>query len=121
MQHSIPVIVDYDGVKRLVEMGPFERSLERDFSLALNEKAIKECRDMDKLKEVSINMMKGWSNMQDAVSNLVKENLQLRQAMALRESELKVAEQLIEEAAQMIETQQKQQSSQSKPRLWPWQ
>lgn len=121
MQYSIPVILTYDGGKRLVNMGPFERSLERDFSLAMNKKAIEDCDDMAKLKEVATNLMQGWSNMQDAVQTLVMENIQLRQAMSLRDDELRAAEALMEEAAEMIEKQHKSQSSQSKRSLWPWQ
>ena len=121
MHYTIPVILDYDGQKHLAAMGPFERSVERDFSLAINKKAIQECSSIDKLKEVSTNLLMGWSNMQEAVQSLVKENLELRQAVGLRESELHVAEQLLEEAAQAIESQYKQQSPQSKRGLWPWQ
>lgn len=103
-----------------MNMGPFERSLEREFSLSIQKKAIEDCDSLGQLKEVSLNLLQGWSNMQEAVQTLVMENIQLRQAMSLRDDELKVAEALMEEAADQIEKQQKQQSSQSKRNLWPW-
>jgi len=129
MQYSIPVILDYDGKKHIASMGPFERSLERDFSLAVNKKAIEECSDIKKLKEVSLNLLQGWSNMQEAFQSMVKENLELRQAVSLQKGELQVAEQIIAEAAEMIERSAKpkdadsryrKQSPQSKRGLWPW-
>lgn len=126
MQYSLPVIVDYDGRKVLGAMGPFERSLERDFSLALNRKAIEECDDITKLKEVSLNLLVGWSNMQEAVGSLVNENLKLRQALGLREADLHAAEQLLNEVAASQRPQgadqsnRRSQSAQSTWRLWPW-
>jgi len=99
MQYSLPVILDYDGRKCLATMGPFERSLERDFSLAVNKKAIEECDDPVRLKEVATNLLMGWSNMQGAIGSLVKENMQLRHAMAVQDSDLRAAEQLLNEVA----------------------
>ena len=120
MQYKIPVIVDYDGMKRIVNMGPFERSLEREFALSVQTKAIEDCENMEQLREVAKNLLEGWSNMQEAVQTLVLENIELRQAMSLRDSELKMAEALMEEAANEIEKQRNSQSSQSKRGLWPW-
>lgn len=108
-------------------MGPFERSLERDFSLAVNKKAIEECNDPAKLKEVATNLLIGWSNMQGAIGSLVKENMQLRHAMAIRDSDLRAAEQLLNEVAATVDRQSGSDPS-SKPRqasrpnwnLWPW-
>ena len=101
-------------------MGPFERSLERGFSLSIQKKAIEDCDSLGQLKEVSMSLLQGWSNMQEAVQTLVMENIQLRQAMSLRDDEIRAAEALMEEAANQIEKQQRQQSSQSKRNLWPW-
>lgn len=120
MQYKIPVVLHYDGGKRLVNMGPFERSLEREFSLSVQKKALEDCTSIEQLREISVNLLQGWSNMQEAVQTLVMENIQLRQAMSLRDSELKAAEALMEEAANQIEKQQRQQSSRSKRGLWPW-
>lgn len=120
------MILDYDGRKVLGAMGPFERSLERDFSLAVNKKAIEECDDMAKLKEVSLNLLMGWSNMQGAVESLVKENIQLRQAIDIRDVDLAAAEQLFNEVAAAQRQQgvdqasKRSQSAQSTWRLWPW-
>ncbi|MAA76976.1 MAG: hypothetical protein CML73_02945 [Rhodobiaceae bacterium] len=120
MQYKIPVIIDYDGMKRTVKMGPFERSLEREFALSVQTKAIEDCSSTEQLKEVAKNLLEGWSNMQGALQTLVLENIELRQAMTLRDSELKAAETLMEEAASEIERQRNLQSSQSKRGLWPW-
>ena len=120
MQYKLPVIVDYDGRKRIVKMGPFERSLEREFALSVQTKAIEDCNSTEELKEVAKNLLQGWSNMQEALQTLVMENIELRQAMTLRDSELKIAESLMEEAADEIERQRSSQSSRSRRGLWPW-
>jgi hypothetical protein len=118
---SIPIELSYDGRSYMTAMGPFERSLERDFSLAVNKKALEECDDINKLREVAGNLLEGWSNMQSAVGALVKENLELRQAMALRDYDLEAASELLGEAAEAIEQHRVQrQSSQAKRRLWPF-
>lgn len=107
-------------------MGPFERSMEREFSLAVNKKAIDECSDLQQLKEVATNLLVGWSNMQGAVGELIKENMQLRHAMGLREADLQAAEELMNQAANLLEKQAADQankssrSSQSIRRWWPW-
>ena len=126
MQYSVPVILDYDGRKCVAAMGPFERSMERDFSLAVNKKAIEDCTDMQQLKEVATNLLVGFSNLQGAVGSLIKENMNLRHAIGLQESDLQAAEELMNHAASLLEQQQSSQpskppqSSQSKWRLWPW-
>ena len=53
MEYSIPVIVNYDGEKYSFDMGPFERSLEREFALSIQQKAIKDCTSTEQLREVS--------------------------------------------------------------------
>lgn len=122
MKHfSIPIELSYDGRSYMTAMGPFERSLERDFSLAINKKALEECDDIKQLREVAGNLLEGWSNMQSAVGALVKENLELRQAMALRDYDLEAASELLGEASEFIEKHQAQQrSSRAKRRLWPF-
>lgn len=126
MKYSLPVILDYDGRKRIANMGPFERSMEREFSLAVNKKAIDECTDLKQLKEVATNLLVGWSNMQGAVGELIKENMNLRHAIGLRDTDLQAAEELMNHAASLLEKQAADQaskpsrSSQSKWRLWPW-
>jgi len=122
MRHfSIPIELSYDGNSHLTAMGPFERSLERDFSLAINKKALAECEDIEKLREVASNLLEAWSNMQGAVSSLVKENLELRQALSIRDYDLKAASELLGDAAEAIEQHRMlQQSCQAKKRLWPF-
>lgn len=109
-------------------MGPFERSLERDFSLAVNKKAIEECDDPVRLKEVATNLLMGWSNMQGAIGSLVKENMQLRHAMAVQDSDLRAAEQLLNEVVANADHQsgsglsnRPRQASRPNWNLWPWQ
>lgn len=107
-------------------MGPFERSMEREFSLAVNKKAIDECTDLKQLKEVATNLLVGWSNMQGAVGELIKENMNLRHAIGLQEADLQAAEELMNHAASLLDKQaadranKTSRSSQSKWRLWPW-
>jgi hypothetical protein len=118
---SIPVALNYNGQDYIATMGPFERSMERDFALVANKKALDECNDIDKLKEVAWNMMQGWSNMQDATASLVKENLELRQAMQLQQMDLEAADQLLGEAGEAIKAfAEQQQSSQARRLLWPF-
>ena len=118
---SIPVALSYNGRDYIAEMGPFERSMERDFALVANKKALDECNDIDKLQEVAWNMMQGWSNMQDATASLVKENLELRQAMQIQQMDLEAADALLGEAGEALKTfAEQQQSSQAKRFLWPF-
>jgi predicted nucleic acid-binding Zn-ribbon protein len=88
--------------------------------LAANKRAIAECSDVEKLREVAVNLMEGWSNMQEAVGSLVKENLELRQAMSVKEWDLQAAAELLDEATQMVNDEVQRQSSQAKRRLWPF-
>lgn len=118
---SIPIGLKYNGQECIGVMGPFERSMERDFALVANKKALSECRDIDKLREVACTMMEGWSNMQEAVTSLVKENLELRQAMQMQQADLKAADELLGEAADAVtHFARKQQSAQAKKFPWPF-
>lgn len=118
---SIPVALNYNGQDYIATMGPFERSMERDFALVANKKALEECNDIDKLKEVAWNMMQGWSNMQDATASLVKENLEPRQAMQMQQMDLEAADALLGEAGEAIKKfAEQQQSSQARRFLWPF-
>lgn len=119
MQFSIPVALSYKNRDHIVSMGPFERSLERDFALAANKKAIAECSDIEKLREVAGNLMEGWSNMQDATASLIKENLELRQAMQMQQADLEAADALLGEASDAIKTLASQKQS-SPSRKFPW-
>ena len=120
MHFSIPVELQYQGKNYTAAMGPFERSMERDFALTLNKKALAECDDIEKLREVAGNLLEGWSNMQEAVGSLVKENLELRQAMTIKDYDLSAASELLEEASRVISDEVQRQSSQAKRRLWPF-
>ena len=118
---SIPVGLSYNGTEYSATMGPFERSLERDFAVAVNKKAIAECENVEKLREIATMMMEGWSNMQEAVTALVKENLELRQAMQIQQENLEAADELLGEAGDAIKHfAEQQQSSRAKRRPWPF-
>lgn len=118
---SIPIGLNYNGTEYSATMGPFERSLERDFAMAVNKKAIAECEDMQKLREIATMMMEGWSNMQEAVTVLAKENLELHQALQIQQENLEAADQLLGEAGETISGfLERQQSSRAKRRLWPF-
>lgn len=118
---SIPVGLSYEGQDCIGIMGPFERSMERDFALVANKKALNDCTDINKLREVACTMMEGWSNMQEAVTSLVKENLELRQAMQMQQCDLEAADALLGEAGEAIKMlADKQQSAPAKRRLWPF-
>lgn len=99
-------------------MGPFEHSAEREFSLTVNKKAIAECEDKTKLKEVALNLLSGWSSMQTATQSLMLENIKLRQALAKQETDLEAADVIIQEAVELAERAQR--SAKAKRNLWPW-
>ena len=99
-------------------MGPFEHSAEREFSLTVSKKAIADCHDSAKLREVALNLLSGWASMQTAVQSLMLENINLRQALAKQETDLEAADAIIHEAMELVERAQR--SAKAKRRLWPW-
>jgi hypothetical protein len=122
MMFSIPVGLNYNGHDYIAHMGPFERSIERDFALVANKRALAECNDVGKLREVAGNLLEGWSNMQEAFTALMKENLELRQAMQMQQHDLDAAEALLGEAGDAINrmSAEQQRSSQARRFLWPF-
>ena len=100
-------------------MGPFEHSTEREFALAVNRRAIEDCTSLEQLKPVAKNLLEGWSSLQTAFQGVMLENIQLRQALAMRDSSLEAADVLLSEAGEALKRYEKQ-SKQAKPRLWPW-
>ena len=119
MQFCIPVSVSYNGENLIGAMGPFEHSAEREFALTVNRHAIDNCTDLNTLKPVAKNLLEGWSSMQTALQSLMLENIQLRQALAKRDCDLKAAEEILNEAADTVE-QYARQSQRAKRSLWPW-
>ena len=115
--------ISYNGQKRTVIMGTFQHSMEREFALTANKKAIAECTDMEGLKKAATNLLEGWSAMQTACQNMMLENIQLRQALDQRQNDLLAAEQILNEAASTIDAMKKQCDGQSRPSIWrllPW-
>jgi hypothetical protein len=116
---SIPVEMVYNGQIVRAIMGPFEHSAEREFSMMVNKRAIDECSSLDQLKPVAKNLLEGWSTMNTALQSMMLENIQLRQALAKKELDLQAADELMNEAAQIVQRCE-QRSKRAKQSLWPW-
>ena len=100
-------------------MGPFDRSTERDFALTVNRRAIDDCSNVEQLKPVAKNLLEGWSSLQTAFQSLMLENIQLRQALAMRDDSLRAADEMLNEAVvEMQRYEQKLKSASKRP--WPF-
>jgi len=119
MGFCIPVEMVYNGQIKRGIMGPFEHSAEREFALTVNKRAIDECSSLDQLKPVAKNLLEGWSTMNTALQSMMLENIQLRQALAKKELDLRAADELMNEAAEIVQQCAKQ-SKKARPSLWPW-
>ena len=119
MKFAVPVQLEWEGKPCTAVMGPFSHSMEREFALTTSRNALKECNDPAKLKEVASNLLEGWAMMNTALQSTMLENLQLRQAVAVRDSSLEAAEALLNDAVKALQKYEKQ-SAPSKPGLWPW-
>lgn len=119
MKFSLPVELDYGSRRYKAFMGPFEHSMQREFALTVSKKALQECQDKEKLREVALNLLEGWAMMNTAVQGLMKENIDLRQAINLRDSSLEAADSLLTEAGEALKRYEKK-SSRAKMRLWPF-
>jgi hypothetical protein len=118
-QYGIPVEFDYNGRKHMRTMGPFQHSTEREFALTVNRKAIDDCSSLEQLKPVAKNLLEGWSSMQTAFQSLMLENMQLRQALDVRDSSLVAADALLTQAGAAIQ-QYEQQLKRANKRPWPF-
>ena len=100
-------------------MGPFDRSTEREFALTVNRRAIDDCSSLEQLKPVAKNLLEGWSSMQTAFQSLMLENLQLRQAIDVRDNSLRAADEMLNEA--VVEMQRYEQKlKRANKRPWPF-
>jgi hypothetical protein len=118
-QYSIPVQFDYNGRKHVRMMGPFDRSTEREFALTVNRRAIDDCSNLEQLKPVAKNLLEGWSSMQTAFQSLMLENIQLRQALSMRDDSLRAADEMLNEA--VVEMQRYEQKlKRANKRPWPF-
>jgi vacuolar-type H+-ATPase subunit I/STV1 len=125
MSFVIPVQFAYNNKNYAASMGPFNHSTEREFALTVNRRAIDDCTSIEQLKPVAKNLLEGWASMQTAFQSLMLENIQLRQALAKREVDLRAAEEIITQAGDMLEAMQTQrervqQSRSARRGLWPW-
>ena len=109
----------YNGQIKRGIMGPFEHSAEREFALTVNKRAIEECSSLDQLKPVAKNLLEGWSTMNTALQGMMLENIQLRQALAKKELDLRAADELMNEAAEIVQQCAKR-PKKAKQSLWPW-
>ena len=81
---AIPIELPLGGQLRTVVMGPFEHSAERQFTLAVQHKAIDECHDLAKIKQISKHLLESWAALNTGFQGMMLENMQLRQALAQR-------------------------------------
>jgi hypothetical protein len=119
MQFSLPVELTFNNRRTTALMGPFQHSTEREFAMAVNRKALKECQDKEQLREVAGNLLEGWAAMNTALQSMMKENIELRQALAVRDSSLDAADMLLTQAGEALR-QYERQSKKAKRNLWPW-
>ena len=103
----------------MATMGPFQHSTEREFALTVNRRAIEECSSLEQLKPVAKNLLEGWSSLQTAFQSLMLENLQLRQALDMRDSSLRAADEMLNEAALAMQ-QYEQKLKRANKRPWPF-
>jgi len=100
-------------------MGPFDRSTEREFALTVNRRAIDDCSNLEQLKPIAKNLLEGWSSLQTAFQSLMLENIQLRQAMSMRDDSLRAADEMLNEA--VVEMQRYEQKlKRANKRPWPF-
>lgn len=119
MQFCLPVELVLNNRRRTAVMGPFQHSPEREFAMTVNRRAIDDCNDLASLKTVTKNLLEGWSMMNTALQRLMLENIELRQAIDLRDSSLAAADAMISEAAESLKKYE-QQSTPAKKGLWPF-
>ena len=100
-------------------MGPFHHSTEREFALTVNRKAIDDCSSLEQLKPVAKNLLEGWCSMQTAFQSLMLENIQLRQALSMRDDSLRAADEMLNEAVVSMQ-QYEQKLKRANKRPWPF-
>ena len=110
---------DYNGQKHVRMMGPFDHSTEREFALTVNRRAIDDCSNLEQLKPIAKNLLEGWSSMQTAFQSLMLENIQLRQSLNTRDSSLRAADEMLNEAVVAMQ-QYEQQLNRANKRPWPF-
>ena len=110
---------DYNGQKHVRMMGPFDHSTEREFALTVNRRAIDDCSNLEQLKPIAKNLLEGWSSMQTAFQSLMLENIQLRQSLNTRDSSLRAADEMLNEAVVAMQ-QYEQQLKRANKRPWPF-
>lgn len=119
MKFTLPVRLSLSGQSSVAWMGPFQHSTEREFLLHSQKRVLEECNDKDKLKKVAIQLWESYIAQGTAMQSLIMENIQLRQALAVRESSLQAADALLTEAGSALQKYE-QQSSDAKRGFWPW-
>jgi hypothetical protein len=119
VRFNLPVELVLNGRRHMALMGPFDHSPEREFALTVNRKAIDDCTSLEQLKPVAKNLLEGWASMNTALQSMMLENIQLRQAIAVKDSSLEAADALLSEAGSLLQKYEKQ-SARAKRSLWPF-
>ena len=119
MKFAVPMQLQWNGQLCTAVMGPFEHSAEREFALTVSRNALKDCNDPAQLRAVASNLLEGWAMMNTALKETMLENMQLRQAIGVRDRSLEAAEALLSEAVTALQQHEKQ-SAPSRKGLWPW-
>jgi len=119
MSFGIAMEMVYNGKTVYGTMGPFQHSAEREFAMTVNRRAIDECSSLSQLKTASKQLLEGWASMQTAFQSIMLENIQLRQALAKKELDLRAADEILNEAAETVQ-QYARQPKKAKQFLWPW-
>mgnify|MGYP006866646061 FL=1 len=113
------MLFDYNGRKHVRMMAPFDRSTEREFALTVNRRAIDDCSNLEQLKPIAKSLLEGWSSLQSSFQSLMLENLQLRQAISMRDYSLRAADEMLNEA--VVEMQRYEQKlKRANKRPWPF-
>lgn len=119
MKFKLPVRLSLNGRDQVAWMGPFEHSTEREFLLDSQRRILKDCDDKEKLRTVAIQLWESHIAQGTAMQSLMMENIQLRQAMAVQESSLRAADELLTQAGEQL-LRYEQQSAKAKRSLWPF-
>lgn len=114
---ALPVRLVLDGRDGVAWMGPFEHSTEREFLLDSQRRLLQNCDDKEKLRTVAIQLWESHIAQGTAVQSLMLENIQLRQAMAVQESSLRAADEMLTQAGEAMQRYERQLA---KARRFPW-
>jgi hypothetical protein len=99
MAFTFPVVASYNGRKLLITMGPFDHTVEREFSLAAAKTAVDNCTDFNGLKQKTKDLVDAYGALQTAFQGLMLENIRFRQTIESQAADLAAADALLQECA----------------------